>query len=354
MLLALVGRRAAERPGALAAAFLCLATVTTLPWFAAYLMPDLLAAAVILWPAILVRRFDALGAWQRWVLGAIAAFAVVAHYGHLPLAAGLALLVLTWRALARRLTLAVAAAAILPVMFAPFANISASGVALDTPSAAPLRLPILLARSLEDGPARWYLSEACPEADYAFCRAFGGRVPDNISTFLWREDGIDSLTPGMLAAIRAEEAEILAGAFLAYPVAQTRSLLGNAARQVVEIGTGQITVARWEGGDRFEPLGTPRAEAVLAAFDRLTPVTTWAAAFVRAGLLFSGRLDRGEVEVLALVVVGLLLNAAIFGGLSAPVDRYQSRVAWLLPALAGIFLAARRTTAARVPAEGRP
>jgi hypothetical protein len=42
------------------------------------------------------------------------------------------------------------------------------------------------------------------------------------------------------------------------------------------------------------------------------------------------------------VVVGLAANATIFGGLSAPVDRYQMRVIWIVPMIAALFWLARR------------
>ena len=41
------------------------------------------------------------------------------------------------------------------------------------------------------------------------------------------------------------------------------------------------------------------------------------------------------------VLIALLVNAAVYGGLSAPVDRYQSRLAWLIPALLALDLALR-------------
>ena len=339
MLFALIGPEAARQPRVLAAGFLYLAALTTLPWFTVYLMPDLLAAAVLIYAAILMRRFDDLVPWQRLAIGAITAFAVAAHYGHPPLAAGLLGAVLLWRLVTRRLTLAVFLAGILPVLFSPLANLSASSVALDTPSVAPLRLPILLARSIQDGPARWYLEDACPQADLVFCEAFGEEIPWGIDAFLWREGGIDSLTPEQMAGIRDEEYEILWRAFLAYPVEQSVSLFGNTAKQIVRVGTGGIRAARYDGTGFDREAAPPRAEPVIDVFDTVTPVATWAAVALLAGLALSGRLTRGQIEVVAAVIAGLLLNAVIFGGLSAPVDRYQSRVIWVLPALAGIYLA---------------
>lgn len=342
MLFALIGPDAASRPRVLAMGFLVVAAFTTLPWFTVYLMPDLMAAAVLIYAAILVRRFDDLVLWQRLALGAIAAFAVAAHYGHGPLAAGIIGIALLWRLIARRLTLAVVVAGVLPVLFSPLANLSASSVALDTPSMAPLRLPILLARSIQDGPARWYLQEACPEAPLAFCEAFGDNVPTNIPQFLWDENGIDSLSPELMSRIRAEEFHVLALAFRTYPVEQTVSLFRNAALQTVKIGLGQISLSTRRDDGTWASASTPRAQAVMASFDRIVPYVTWAAAGGLLLLLIMGRLTRPELEILAVLTLGYLLNALIFGGLSAPVDRYQSRIAWLFPAFAVIVLARLR------------
>jgi hypothetical protein len=52
-----------------------------------------------------------------------------------------------------------------------------------------------------------------------------------------------------------------------------------------------------------------------------------------------GYLSAPERDLALLVLVGLIVNALIFGGLSAPVDRYQSRIVWLIPALWFIYTA---------------
>ncbi len=46
--------------------------------------------------------------------------------------------------------------------------------------------------------------------------------------------------------------------------------------------------------------------------------------------------------MLLVAVAGLAINAAIFGGLSVPVDRYQGRVVWIVPVLAALFWLTRR------------
>jgi len=59
--------------------------------------------------------------------------------------------------------------------------------------------------------------------------------------------------------------------------------------------------------------------------------------FFKDGLRVGDR----ERALLFVAIVGLLANAAIFGGLSAPVDRYQARVIWIVPLLAALFWLSR-------------
>jgi hypothetical protein len=47
-----------------------------------------------------------------------------------------------------------------------------------------------------------------------------------------------------------------------------------------------------------------------------------------------------------IVVVGLLLNAMICGGIAIVHDRYQGRVIWLLPLIAALLYSASRTPSA--------
>lgn len=328
MLLALIPRQVVV-PGNLWLALPMAAT--TLPWFTVFAMPDILTSVIVVFGAVLWRSFDGLSGFHRAVLVGLAACASLAHYGNPPLAFGLYALVLSGRLVQRRLTLAVVIAAALPVLMGPLANLAASAVVLDTPSTAPKRLPILLARSIEDGPAAWYLSEACANGeDLAICDAFDGAVPDDITEFLWSDRGIRSLSEAEIEAVRREEPRILAAAFLAYPVAQSWSLTRNAWRQFHSVGLAKI-----EPAPAFH---TPKRAAegswamrLIATFDPIVDWTTLAGALALLALALANRAWIGPV---AIIFCGLALNAIIFGGLSAPDDRYQARLAWILPALA--------------------
>lgn len=323
---------------------LFLVALTPLPWIASYAMPDILAAAVVLYYALIVAGVGHIGMRWRVALGAIASFAIVSHYGHLPLAFVLMVASIAVCALRRCVTGAGLTLAALPFVLAVGVNVVASAATLDGPSVAPKRLPILLARSIDDGPAAWHLAEACPRAGYAICSIFPGGVPSDITAFLWSDAGIARATADELDAIRAEEARILWNAFRAYPVEQLTSLFGNVGMQLVSIGTEEVNplVAGSEAGRFVATRQLRDGYPALALFDS---VTFWAtlSAFGIAGLAWArGAMPQGAGWVLGLCLFGLFFNAAIFGGLSAPVDRYQSRVAWVFPALALVCWLNRR------------
>lgn len=339
-LFALLDRAALASPRVLLPGGVLVAALTTLPWHTVYLMPDILGVIPLIFGAVLLSGFDRLGPGQKTTLTLMTALAGAAHYGNMPLIGGICIVCGAVLLVTRRLTWVVLLSMAVAVSFAPALNMVASRATLETSSVSPLRLPILLARSLRDGPARWYLETRCGTASFAMCDAFGGRIPGTLNAFLWADDGIRSLSPEVMAQIRAEEAPLLWQVFLTYPVAQTASLLGNTGKQLLRAGTGQVWASA--GFDnRFEaPISEDGAGfAMLRRFDRITPCATLLSALMLAALAVSGRLSAQQGRILAALAVGILGNAFIFGGLSAPVDRYQSRLIWILPAILVIFAA---------------
>ena len=328
--------------GPLATGFAVVAGLSSLPWFVSYAMPDILGGILPIYYICLLGRFERLLVWQRWMLALLTVGAITAHYGNLPLAAALAAGVIGWRAWRRTIGWRVAAFAIGPVAMALALNVAGGTIATAEASAAPKRLPILLARSLEDGPARWYLESACPQAEYAMCDLFE-TIPDNISSFLWAEQGYRTATDAQVEAIRAEENAILWEAFKRYPVQQSRALLGNAALQTIKVGTDDA----WPlapGSSPFAPqaLSPPDTDlekpAVIELFDTIVPLATLVAALIYVAAALTGRISRSWVRAGLLLGLALAVNAAVFGGLSAPVDRYQGRLVWLIPALLALAL----------------
>ncbi|MDU8942190.1 hypothetical protein [Ovoidimarina sediminis] len=338
--LACAGRTCPTRSSAILG-FLPVAGLTTLPWMASYAMPDILGAALIVFYMLIAGPFEKLGRAGQILLTLIACFAVAAHYGNIPLAAALALMSLLLRALAGKPLLLAGVAAVVPILTAVLLNLIASAAATGSAEVAPKRLPILLSRSIEDGPALWHLRNACEAERYEICAAFD-EFPETVGDFLWSEAGIKSLSAEELDTLRREESAILFNAFREYPVAQTWALSRNALLQVIRIGTGEIlpivktadtpvgfTVAAQD------TLDTP----VFEIFDWVTKVATAVASVWLLYLWLTGRLSVEDRRMLLVLIAAIAVNALIFGGLSYPVDRYQSRIAWLIPAFLAILLA---------------
>jgi hypothetical protein len=342
------------RPADIALATLFCAALTPLPWFVSYLMPDILAAVVILCGMLVVSGLERFGAWGRlFILGA-ASFAMLSHYGHIPLGFGVGAAALGLLAIQRRLTLAATLVAALPVLAALAGNAAVNRVAFDGPGAAAgvgvatKRLPVLLARSLADGPARWHLEENCDTEGYAICEVFDDGFSSNLGVILWSDEGLGGASPAQMDRIRAEEATILRRAFMEYPAEQTWSFAGNAVSQLWTFGMDDFRWARLarlpDGRVDMAPFDPDRSRAGLDAVG----AAHLAALIASAGLilLYAARdrlgAGRREREMLLIAVAGLAINAAIFGGLSVPVDRYQGRVIWIVPALAALFWLNRR------------
>lgn len=342
----LLDRRALDNPAALALCGVALAGFTSLPFFVSWMMPDILAAVVVLNALLVVRgveRIPAVGAIFAFLA---TSFAILAHYGHVPLAVGIAgftaLLLLLRKRLRPKAILLLTG----PVLVALLGNVAFSVVAFDEVSAAPKRLPILLARSLEDGPARWYLDTACPAAGYELCNGLAD-LPHDLGGLLWREDGLlKDRTPAQLDRIRAEEPAILVRAFLAYPLEQSWSLGGNSVQQFVAVGLDDFhwapLVRTPDGRWKIQPAEPDRSG--LTAIATVQAIVIVAAALGLGWLVVARKLEpaRHEPDLLLVLLAGLAINAVIFGGLSVPVDRYQSRLAWMVPMLAALFWMFRR------------
>ena len=316
---------------------LALALGTAAPWFAALLMPDILAPLTVLTLFLLAFEPDA---GRRWPVTALAAFAIAAHLTH-PLTAAACLLVVGIarpRALARTaLPLGVALGLLMTTNLAGHGRLGVS----------PFGSVFALARLVTDGPGRDYLEDHCPEASPWLC-GWTGRFPATSDLFLWSPDGPVWSFPGGPIALAPEAARIVAATILTRPGAVAWMALRNTADQfwMVRLDTvlrgddldatvGARLRAYYPSGEvaRFQA-GAQHAGrlGVLAA-----PWQAAQAAFLVAGavsaavlLAWSWRRDRVLCALIALIAAGVVGNAFATGALSGPADRYQARVAWLV------------------------
>jgi hypothetical protein len=329
-----------------------MAAVTSLPWFASYLMPDLFAGLLVLAALLLVFAWSSLRPVERSGLIALYVAALTFHTSQLLLGILLPpLAALVPGTLAERSRRLVRLG--LPCIAAAGLLVSVGWLCFEEPSATPHSPPFLLARAWEDGPARAYLAEACPAAGWAICTHLDRMAP-TAQEFLWREeDSYFAMDLATRTAVRAEERPILLRALRIDPLGELRAALANAASQAIRIGLDDFVLGRGAAVTPTDytfiylPLA-PAAAWGLSTFSAIVYGGAALALAVLATLWRRGRLTAREQQMVLFVLAALLLNAAICGALSGPHPRDQARVVWLLPLLAAaLSLSARGMPAPR-------
>lgn len=342
------GREAVASPKRATVLTVICVAFTSLPWTVSTLMPDVFASVAILCAIIIGTRLDRIGPGGKLFVFTAASLAALSHYGHPPLflaAAGAALLALVVQ---RQLSVSAVILTIGPLAFTVVASMGVSQAVFDETSVVPRRMPLLLARSMDDGPARWHLEEHCDEYGYAICDLWGGEFPNGLGTLLWSPDGLlKKATDAQMDRIRTEEMVILRRTLAEYPIEQLWSFIGNGVRQIGMIGLddtswGRVSVDE-TGQFRLEPR-TPFVLQDLASIETVQKTVVLAGIALILAFVLKDGLRSGDRErsMLFIVMVSLMANAAVFGGLSAPADRYQMRVIWIVPMVAALFWLSRQ------------
>jgi hypothetical protein len=351
----------AARPGGHLLVCLGVAALTTAPFTAALLMPDVFAPAVLLALLLLAFAREALSRAEARALGVLAAVGIAAHLSHLPLAASVVTLALL---VTRRIGPALRAAAPLAgaVLILLGTNLWGHGRAVLSPHGA----SFALARLQADGPAARVIQARCPDAGWYLC-AFAERLPMDSDEFLWSPaspvnrapDGSARFLGGAL--LSAEAGAIVGETLRAYPLEVAQAMVLNTLRQLVTATAGDTLVA-----DHLAVAVRPRiAEGFpareLAAYDAarqprgllagaaapLTPahrllLLLGAALALLAWKRAAQAGDRRRLGLVVGVLVGVTANAFATGALSKPHLRYEARILWLMPVVAALALAPRR------------
>jgi hypothetical protein len=336
------------------------AVLTSLPWFSNQVMPDIFTPLLVLLIFCICFGWESLARAERVLMPLLLLGMVAVHQANAPLALAVlaAALLAGWKQRAPRIAQARRALMVLgPTALALLAQ-SAYGYALTgTVTPSPYGPVFMLARLLDDGPARRYLEERCPGAGHLLCR-YRHQIPADHNRFLWKpESPLRKLRETLgLRGLLGEASAIVHGTVAAYPT----EVLGHAVRNAV----GQFFSATTTDEDC--PCLGSKAEDVVATFfpaeheayrgslqNRGTlPWETLGSihSVVLAGvagllllLLLHGRhsLTPTAASLLALIVVACVANAALTGALSGIAHRYQARIVWLLPVFVFALLAAR-------------
>ncbi|WP_211864518.1 hypothetical protein [Neoroseomonas soli] len=336
-----------------------LAALTSAPWFAATLMPDMFAAVAPLCLLLLGFARDRFSRVEALWLTLLGAFAVAAHLSHLPTALAVVALVAF---LAGGLRAPLRAA--LPVVIAVGALVAANTWAFGRPSLSPHGAVFLLARLQADGPAAATIRDHCPAAGWYLC-ASARRLPMPSDHFLWgpdspanrRPNGVPIPMGGMRLA--PEASEIIALTLTERPGKVAEAMLRNTLAQLalVEVGdtlgndhlaaSARHAIARLPAEElaAFDAAAQMRGDLPDLAAPFLAPHLPVLLLGLPVALLALGlaawRGDRTRFGLVAGLLLAVLVNAFATGALSAPVSRYQARIVWLVPLAAALGLIPR-------------
>lgn len=352
-----------------------LSLVTPMAVYTGFLMPDIFAPMLIVCVALLSTTWPALRVGDRWALAALLLYALMTHASHMVIAASLLGLLLlarwlwpAWRTagnLGAGKALGVLAACLVLALVAEAAFVKVVTQAVGAP---PLRLPHPMARLIDAGPGTDFLKKHCPpteHAPYAAC-AYVQNYPTAWTDFLFSTDpakGAFALAdPATKRRLSDEQLRFAWDVTRADPLGVARVVGVDVLRQLGRFDTdvwsyGQDGIAQFFQG-RVPPDVLAQMQASRGAHG--TAYNDWFTLANRMAVLMALLLialawprrrafARSRFDAFAAVVLaGVVSNAAVCAALASSMDRFQARVIWLLPfvALAGwlVLRAERRAT----------
>jgi hypothetical protein len=321
-----------------------LATLTSLPWLVSMLMPDVFAGTILL-SGFLLSFAGELRLITRIFLASILMVSVAAHTSFFPIAALYVAAVFVLRVAGpkpRGLPPARSAAAwlLIPILAAGIWTANQNrrmGLGFRL---SPSKNAFLLARLFGDGLAPDFLRENCPKRPYISCR-YLSHLPRSEEEFMFQHPLVRDL-----AGHEDEMEAIVRGTLLAYP---QRFLLSSAKQtwlQLAALRTGEemrshagtdwnlVVIHRVLPGDFSAFCGARQFyDRLLPLANAVAPIHTtifWIS--VAACLAFAWTRRFRRIDALfASALIFLVINAAVCGALVGVYDRYQSRVAWVMP-----------------------
>ncbi len=351
-----------NRPGLTLSLGLGLGTLTSLPWYASQIMPDIFAPAGIIALYLLAFRLRTLAWHARLLLGLVIAFGMAGHMAIFGVAVGLCVTLIGWRALALkwpverpRLAYPVGATAF-GVLLALAVNWLVIGQFGFTPGGS----NFLFGRLIQTGIAAQYLADNCPNPTLRLC-AYRDSLPSQGDDWLWSGDSSPLYKLGGWDRFEEEAARIVKDSLARYPIAHLQAAAAGTIEQLVRVKSGDIPgpwtwhlhgVLKTHAPHVYGDFAAARQQQKAFEFFSMVNIVHVPLALLATAMLpllavfaWRGKLSRTAGSFAAFVLIALLGNAFVCGALSNPHDRYQSRVvplAVLALALAALAASRRR------------
>lgn len=328
-----------------------LSLFSTMSWFGALAMPDILGPDLYLCTFLLVFAADTIARAERIALRVIAWWAIASHPTHLLIAIVLCCamtIVAIFQRMPLRRYLEMSAQLATIIALAVGAQIALDAFLYGKPSLEGERPPFLTARLVVDGPGRWYLERHCAESSWEMCHHL-----DNLSgsseRFLWGANGVwQTATASSQRLMRSQDGPFAIAVWRAYP---REELLQSAANFMLQLRTFDLRscVRTPEVNEQFR-LAVPQLEGkylqsrqarkdlplnLFNAIDHVLVVVSLAAIAVFLPWFWRRR----PVRLIALgfvIAVSVVANALVTGTLSTVDGRFGARVIWLVPFFAAL------------------
>lgn len=339
-----------------------LAAFSSLPWETSLLMPDVFAGVVFL--SLLLLAFNARMNWvERIGLATISAAGVGGHSSLLPIASLFVVALAVGRVAGWTHREAPPAANVLPWLVLPIlaaglwtANLNRQiGLGFKL---SPAGNDFLLGRLLNDGLAADFLRANCPQRPFVACR-YVDNLPKTPEQFLFWHPMLREMD-----ANGNEVREIVRGTLAAYPLRFAWNSARHTLRQLVQFKTGDEV--------RDLALHAPNSNGMVIALvfprdidaysdsrlihggliglarivARVDTGVFWLSALACGVVAFSRR-DRKWNSFFYSALVFLFLNAAVCATVAGVYDRYQARVAWIVPLCAAVYVCRHFSEASR-------
>lgn len=330
---------AERRPAWLVLSVLALALLTSLPWYAGQLMPDIFLPLGVLALHLLAFHARDLRAVEIIGLIGLVAFAMASHMSTLGLMLALLPVFVLLRLLHRwhlprpRLRLPIAAVGA-GLALALTSNAIIAGQFAFTPGGS----NFLFGRLVRDNIVSRYLDEHCPNPELRLCE-FRAQIPGTADDWLWWGDS-PFYKLGGWRGFEPEAHKIILQTLRFYPVAHLEAAVTDSLQQLVTLATGEGINpdnnwhAEWmlsqyapDSMPRFRAAGQQHGQFDFSAINAVqVPVALIATGLLPLLFLLMRKRERPVAALALTVLAALLANAAICGIFSNPNARYQSRI----------------------------
>ncbi|MCA0271494.1 MAG: hypothetical protein LCH69_05425 [Proteobacteria bacterium] len=336
------------------------ASLGSLPFFVAYLMPDTMAPVLLLSIATLTVFGRSMLWWEVLLAVVLGAFAVVSHLSHLAIAA-----LMVPVSVVAALTLSrdrwwLPPAFVLVILGIGFAEQSMLRTAAKEVAHSEVVIkPYITARMIQDGPGYRYLEKTCPNAHVPTCKLYDALQLSDDPYRLTADHIVfeRSARLGSFRLLEPEDQKIVADSQIRFFFAVLRDAPFDTSFAFIK---NTLIQSRWVSVEMTLPddaivaqnagvtglfLGEFEQGRLSRNLDWFGPVTTMQLMLYAVSLVVSAVLlfwpGRVPVRIKALVLVlllGILVNALVCGGISQPATRFGARVIWLLPLGATILV----------------